>query len=143
MHAQSAGGMPAHLSMVVLGARDLPALRSYYRALGWPERAGGSDRLSTFDLDSVELTLYPHSEPHRPEEAVLADRSAVTLVVRVDTPSEVDTACSAAQTAGGHLVVDPQDHPWGGRSGIVADPEGNRWEVLWVSRSAPKGATVD
>ena len=22
--------------------------------------------------------------------------------------------------------------PWGGRSGYVADPEGNRWEIAWA-----------
>jgi uncharacterized protein len=149
--------MPADLSMVVLGARDLPALRRYYLALGWPEQAGGSDSLSTFVLGGVALTLYPRSEPDGPEAGGqvtagpetgghvtagpeaggIEDRSAVTLVVRVGARDEVDAACSAAVRAGAHASVEPQDHPWGGRSGIVADPEGNRWEVLWVDRPAP------
>src|SRR5208283_3786187 len=57
---QPAGGMPARLSMVVLSARNLPALRRFYRALGWSERAGASDTLSTFQLGDIALTLYPH-----------------------------------------------------------------------------------
>ena len=30
-------GVPARLSMVVLGARELPSLRRFYQALAWPE----------------------------------------------------------------------------------------------------------
>ncbi len=137
--ARAVGGMPATLSMVVLGARDLPTLRRYYRALGWPEQPDGSDSLSTFALGGVALTLYPQAEPTRPAAETVEDRPAVTLVVRVGARDEVDAACAAAIRAGGHATADPQDQPWGGRSGIVADPEGNRWEVLWVPGTSPSG----
>ncbi len=128
--------MPAEMSMVVLAARDLATLRRYYQDLGWPERPGASDSLCTFDLGGVTLTLYPAS----PEsESLIEDRPAVTMVVRVGARHEVDSACSAALRCGARAVVGPRDQPWGGRSGVVADPEGNRWEVLWVPSSPPAG----
>ena len=34
--------------------------------------------------------------------------------------------------AGARKVGQIVDRPWGGRSGYVADPEGNRWEVAWA-----------
>jgi hypothetical protein len=33
--------IPARLSIVTLGARDMGVLRSFYRTLGWPEQTYG------------------------------------------------------------------------------------------------------
>ena len=127
--------MPAHLSMVVLGSRDLPNLRRFYRGLGWPERPGASDALAMFDLGSTVLTLHPSApatdaRTPAPEEAA----GAVTLVLDVDRREAVDAAVAAALAVGATPVSGPADQDWGGRSAVVADPEGHRWEVLWVSR---------
>jgi hypothetical protein len=129
-------GMPARLSMVVLSARDLPSLRRFYQALGWPERSGASDALAMFDLGATVLTLHPAAESTGdPSGAERADTvSSVTLVVHVDARDGVDDAVTAALAAGAGLVAEPVDQSWGGRSAVVADPEGNRWEVLWVPR---------
>jgi uncharacterized glyoxalase superfamily protein PhnB len=137
---EGAGRMPDRLTMVVLGARHLPSLRTFYRALGWSEQEGASDNLSTFQLGDVALALYPAP----PESGVAADvRSAVTLVLPVGNREEVDQAWATALRVGAQPVVAPQDQPWGGRSGIIADPEGNRWEVLWVpNRSVVTGPAV-
>lgn len=122
---------PAHLSMVVLAAGDLPALRRFYRTLGWTEREGSSDTLVRFSLANLDLTLYPAAETF-PRESHPDRGSAVTLVLPVRSRPEVDRAVSTALHAGGRVVSEPTDQPWGGRSGVVADPEGNRWELLWV-----------
>jgi predicted lactoylglutathione lyase len=127
--------MPPHLSMVVLSARDLPALRRFYGGLGWPERPGASDALAMFDLGTTVLTLHrapPVAGGLSPTEA--AGSSAVTLVVGVDRREAVDEAVAAALALGALQVSEPADQSFGGRSAVVADPEGNRWEVLWVSR---------
>jgi uncharacterized glyoxalase superfamily protein PhnB len=136
-HEERHGGMPARLSMVVLSAKDLPTLRAFYRALGWPERAGGTDTLSIFQLGDIALALYPSAAP--PGDTAAEVRSAVTLVANVETRSAVDEAHAAAVGAGARSVVDPEDQPWGGRSGVLADPEGNRWEVLWVPARSDDG----
>jgi hypothetical protein len=139
----SDAAIPADLSMVVLSVRDMPALRRYYRALGWQEQAGASDSLAIFELGGTALALHPQTEPVEPAEpaepadGATPDHPAVTLVVRVGTPAGVDAACTAAVRAGARPVAGPEDHAWGGRSGLVADPEGNRWELLWVRRATP------
>jgi predicted enzyme related to lactoylglutathione lyase len=132
--SQEVSGMPADLSMVVLSARDLAGLRRFYRALGWTEQPGASDALSIFDLGGVALALHPDSEPAAKDatDPEAGATPAVTLVVRVAGAGEVDAACSSAVRAGARIVSEPQDQPWGGRSALVADPEGNRWELLWV-----------
>lgn len=51
--------------------------------------------------------------------------SSITLVF-VD---DVAAACTRATTAGGALLENPQEQPWGLRQAVVADPEGQRWEL--------------
>jgi hypothetical protein len=132
---EGSGRMPDRLTMIVLSARDLPSLRTFYRGLGWAEREGGSDTLSTFQLGDIALALYPAAP--EPGDGASDTRSAVTLVLHVGTREAVDEACAVAVQVGARSVVAPRDQAWGGRSGIVTDPEGNRWEVLWVrNRSA-------
>lgn len=43
--------------------------------------------------------------------------------------SEPDAVFRAAVAAGGRVVREMVDQPYGGRGGTVADPEGNLWSV--------------
>ncbi|WP_250037573.1 VOC family protein [Paractinoplanes maris] len=141
-------GIPARLTVVTLGARDVGALRIFYRSLAWPELPGGDDTWSGFLLGGVLLALYPVDE--LAAEAVPGGAgqpgswSGVTLACNVDSPAEVDTAFTAAVTAGATAVAPPVDRPWGGRSGYFADPEGNRWEIAWAgsARFDTRGALL-
>lgn len=139
--------VPPDLSMVVLSVRDMAALRHFYRSLGWEELAGASDQLSMFRLGGVSLALHPAGGPTngRPADidspAVAADHPPATLVIRVTSVGAVDTATSSAEQAGARVVSGLEDHPWGGRSAVVADPEGNRWELLWVA--SPRSTEPD
>jgi uncharacterized glyoxalase superfamily protein PhnB len=51
--------------------------------------------------------------------------NSVTLVF-VDS---VDATCERAVAAGGSVVSEATDQPWGLRQAVVADPEGQRWEI--------------
>ncbi|MDQ2788379.1 MAG: VOC family protein [Actinomycetota bacterium] len=53
------------------------------------------------------------------------ETSSITLVF-VD---DVDQACSRASLAGGVILDQSRDRPWGLRQAVVADPEGQRWEL--------------
>jgi catechol 2,3-dioxygenase-like lactoylglutathione lyase family enzyme len=126
--------LPPRLSAVTLGARDMRALRSFYLDLGWRELPGGSDAWSGFLLGGVLLTLYPLAA--LAAEAVAEPPpegwSGVTLTVNVDSAGTVDEAFASAVAAGARAVAEPEDRSWGGRSGYIADPEGNRWEIAWA-----------
>ena len=54
--------IPARLSIVTLGARDMGVLRSFYRTLGWPELPIGDDSWTGFLLGGVLLGLFPMSD---------------------------------------------------------------------------------
>ena len=126
--------IPARLSIVTLGARDMGALRSFYRALGWPELSSGDDSWTGFLVGGVLLALTPMNDltaeaaPGSPDPT---GWSGVTLACSVRTRDEVHTAFTAAIAAGATPVADATDRPWGGRSAFLADPEGNRWEITW------------
>lgn len=52
--------------------------------------------------------------------------TASLTVVFVD---DVDAACARIPAAGGAVLDAPADHPWGLRQAVVADLEGQRWEL--------------
>ena len=54
------------------------------------------------------------------------------------SPDEVDTVFAGAVAAGAVPLDPPTDRPYGPRASYVADPEGNRWEIVF----AP-GTTID
>ena len=58
-----------------------------------------------------------------------AERTASALGVTVD---DVDASYRAlVELADGSIVLSgpPKDHPWGERSFLLTDPDGNRWEI--------------
>ena len=123
--------VPPRLSVVTLGASDLASLRRFYRDLGWAEVAGSDDSWSAFVLGGVVLALFPEADLAA-ESSMPAERGGFTLALNVDGRDDVDAGCAAMVAAGASVVAAPQDRSWGGRSGYVADPEGNRWEIAWT-----------
>jgi len=130
--------IPARLSIITLGARDMDVLRSFYRTLGWPELPNGDSSWTGFLLGGVLLALFPLSDltaEAAPDSKAPTGWSGVTLACTVGTRDEVDSAFAAAVTAGAAPVAAATDRSWGGRSAFVADPEGNRWEITWSPRA--------
>jgi len=139
--------MPSRLSVVTIGARDLPLLRRFYGALGWEEVDGSDDHWSAYLVGGVLFALYPLVElaaEAGADEPLSASWSGVTLACKVDSPADVDAAFHAAVEAGAVPVAAPAAREWGGRSGYIADPEGNRWEIAWAAsaRFDHRGALI-
>ena len=133
--------IPDRLSIVTLGARDMGVLRPFYRALGWPELPTGDDTWTGFLLGGVLLALFPMRDltaEAAPGSANPTGWSGVSLACTVDTRDEVDRVFTASVAAGATAIATATDRPWGGRSAFIADPEGNRWEIIWGP-----GATFD
>lgn len=129
-------GFPARLSVITLGARDLPRLRRFYGRLGFAEIPGADDGWTAYLLGGVLLTLYPVdalAAEAAPGHSAPTGWSGVTLGCNVDSPEQVDAVFAAAIAAGATPVAQPVAREWGGRSGYLADPEGNRWEIAWAS----------
>jgi hypothetical protein len=120
--------------LVTLGCTDLPALRAFYRALGWPEVDPAEEAVAFFRLAGSILSLFPATglaaDATVPAEPVAAEfRSSRSLAINVGSPAEVEQVLAAVAAAGGRIVKPGQKVFWGGFSGYFADPEGNLWEV--------------
>jgi uncharacterized protein len=140
--------IPARLSIVTLGARDVQALAVFYQRLGWELAASADDGFHAFATGGGVLTLYPLEALARLANLdVPADEAGyrgVTLAVNVEENGMVDDAIQTARDAGATILAEPEDQDWGGRTGTFADPEGNVWEVAWMPGSSfdDRGALV-
>jgi predicted lactoylglutathione lyase len=117
----------------------MPTLRAFYAELGWKERPGSSDDFATYEAGGVLLALYPlgqlgqEAAPGEPMPGTAWN--GITLGVNVESTEVVDETFRSALSAGARAVAGPVKREWGGYSGYIADPEGNRWEITWAPGS--------
>jgi hypothetical protein len=128
--------VPQRLTYLTLGARDMSRLRAFYTGLGWHERDGSTEKFTTYQVGPLVLALYPlellGAEAAPDEPAPSAQWNGVTLGLNVDSADAVDETFGVAVGAGARAVASPVRREWGGYSGYLADPEGNRWEITWA-----------
>jgi catechol 2,3-dioxygenase-like lactoylglutathione lyase family enzyme len=127
--------IPARLTIVTIGARDVAALASFYDALGWQRGASSGDDYVIYKLAGAALALYPRetlAEDAHVEGGPAADYRGVTFAINVERKEQVDEGIATAQGAGAVITKAPEDAFWGGRSAYFADPEGNLWEIAWA-----------
>ena len=127
-------------NVITLGARDLPALRDFYRRLGWPLIMDG-DEYSAFELRGAVLALFPVDKLAADgREQPQHDRRGIhmTIGIIVDDRDVVDDLVKRVRAAGGRVTKEPVDAEFFiGRSAYFADPEGNFWEIAWAPPDNP------
>lgn len=142
------GLIPQRVSLVTLGAQNLPALRAFYQRLGWAEQPASSDSYAVFLTAGVFVTLFPLEQLAEDAGVPVSEMGtgfkAVTLAVNVDKPADVDAAIALAEASGARILRRPSDAFWGGRTAYFADPEQNLWEVAWNPTSVfdERGAMI-
>ncbi|MFJ7727294.1 VOC family protein [Neobacillus sp. NPDC097160] len=140
--------VPQRVSLLTLGAIDLPVLRAFYKSLGWEETEFSSDRYAVFKTAGVLLSLFPIAELAKDAGIELAQSPEtfrpVTFAINVEKPEHVDTTIEEIREAGGKVLREPSDAFWGGRTAYCADPENNLWEVAWNPSSVfdERGAMI-
>ena len=129
--------VPQLLTFVTLGARDVSALRRFYSGWGWQERAGADETFVQYEVGGVRLALFSltalrdEAAPDCPVPEP-GQWNGITLAMNVDSREAVDETYRTAVAAGARAVAAPVRREWGGYSGYLADPEGNRWEIAWL-----------
>jgi catechol 2,3-dioxygenase-like lactoylglutathione lyase family enzyme len=127
--------VPQRVSLLTIGAYDLPVLRKFYQALGWEETELSSDQYAVFKTAGVPLSLFPIAELAKDAGIEFTQSPGgfhgVTFAINVDQPEQVDTTIESIRSAGAKILREPSDAFWGGRTAYFADPENNLWEVAW------------
>lgn len=129
---------PARLTFVTIGAADITSLRAFYGRLGYVDSFPQVPDFAAFPVNGVILALFDReqltaeADPGGPLPPT-GGFSGIALACNVDTVDEVDAAWQAWVDAGATPIHEPVTRPEiGVRSGYVADPEGNRWEIAWA-----------
>src|SRR5688572_5642760 len=98
--------VPQRVSLITIGARDLPSLRAFYKRLGWDETEISSDTYAVFRTAGVLLSLYPIEELAKDAGAEVPQEvgfSGITLAINVDHKDQVDEVIGKVKKAGGTI----------------------------------------
>lgn len=126
--------MGTRLDMIGLFADDLQAMVAFYRdVMGFAIEWDGQGPYAEFQNDGVRFAMYKRSEL----AALLGSEPSFpqgingTFELAIDLPhsADVDLEYERVVAGGAKPVYEPRDEPWGMRSSMVVDPEGNLIEI--------------
>jgi catechol 2,3-dioxygenase-like lactoylglutathione lyase family enzyme len=121
------------MSTVMLGVQDLDRAKKFYaEGLGCTVDKDTRHFVSLrLGEGSPQLALYEW-EAAAADAGVPAEGSGfrgASFHVNPDTRAAVDELVRAAADAGGSVVREPAEAPWGGYFGYFSDPDGYLWKV--------------
>jgi lactoylglutathione lyase len=122
----------------VLYAKDVERVAGFYAALGFAERfrmpgADGAAGFIGLSRDGAELAVTTEDSPRMLAGVEPGPGPRHELFVYVE---DVDAAVAGVGAAGGSVLKEAADMPWGERVGFVADPEGNVVSLAAPARAA-------
>ncbi|ANY06984.1 VOC family protein [Pseudonocardia sp. HH130630-07] len=133
-----------NMIFVNLPTSDLDAAKAFYSALGFTLNEQFSDEQTASFVVSDAIVAMVMTDKRFAEftkqDSVATPGTAREVInaLGVETRDEVGRLADAGLAAGGKQGGDTQDHGFMyGRS--VDDPDGHRWEFVWMDMSAMEG----
>jgi catechol 2,3-dioxygenase-like lactoylglutathione lyase family enzyme len=126
--------MPTRFDMIGIFVNDLHRMVSFYRdVLGVDIEWDGNGPYAEFKHEGIRFSMYERAQlpgllgetPTYPSGL----NGTFELAVDLPTSADADAFYARAIEAGARPVYAPRDEPWGMRSSMVADPEGNLIEI--------------
>jgi uncharacterized protein len=125
--------IPAAISLVTLGVRDVAAATRFYELLGFPlSSASVPGEVSFFHTAGGLLALYGAdalAADAQVSEAPIGGFRGVSLAINLSSRAAVDEALEVASAAGAPVLKTAQETDWGGYHAYFADLDGHAWEV--------------
>ena len=127
--------VPARVSLVTLGVRDLARATAFYESLGWELSSASSGDVSFLRTAGALLALFPHgdlvADANLPADDAQPPTTfrGVTLAINLESADRVDAAMVDAERVGATVLKPPQPTEWGGYGAYFSDPDGHVWEV--------------
>jgi catechol 2,3-dioxygenase-like lactoylglutathione lyase family enzyme len=126
--------MGTRLDMIGIFVNDLHQMVAFYRdVLGFEIDWDGNGPHAEFKNDGVRFSMYERAQlpgllgqtPDYPANL----NGTFELAVDLPTSADADREFQRVVKAGGQAIYAPRDEPWGMRSSMVADLEGNLIEI--------------
>lgn len=126
--------MGARIHMIGLFVEDLQNMVRFYReVMGFEIEWNGEGPYAEFTNEGVRFAMYeraqlPNLLGQQPDYTKGLNG---TFELAIDLPyfDEVDVEFKRVKEAGAKPVYAPRNEPWGMRSSMIADPEGNLVEI--------------
>lgn len=118
-------------SHAVLASGDVPRMTRFFQDAFDIAPVFENKEFSEFVLPSrFRIAFFVPTGPTSKSFDVSASRAGGSLGLTVD---DVDTVHARIEAMRGTYPITlsgpPKDHPWGERSFLLTDPDGNRWEI--------------
>lgn len=133
--------MPTRIDMIGIFVDDLQRMVAFYRdVLGFEIEWDGQGPFAEFRHEGVRFAMHLRSSLPQLLGVVPGFPQGLngTFELAIDLPrfDEVDGEYQRIVDGGGTPVYPPRDEPWGMRSSMIADPEGNLIEIGSWNRAA-------
>jgi uncharacterized glyoxalase superfamily protein PhnB len=118
-------------SHLVLATNDVPRIASFFREAFGVEARFENDMFADFVLPSrFRVAFFKPVGGSAQTFRAEADRDGCSFGATVENVDALHARLTAlASLYPIALSGPPKDHPWGERSFLLTDPDGNRWEV--------------
>jgi uncharacterized glyoxalase superfamily protein PhnB len=115
---------------VLLASDDVPRITTFFsQAFGIAPKFE-NDMFAEFVLPSgFRLAFFKPVGASARTFRSSADRGGCALGITVTDVDEIYRSLHGQTELGIELSGPPKDHPWGEKSFLLTDPDGNRWEV--------------
>jgi len=124
--------MGIRFNMIGIFVKDLGKMVEFYRDVLGAEVKNDGEHY-TFEHEGIELGFFARSMlPEFLEEEVTYPsgvNGTFSLTIDVDDFLDVDDEFERLVEAGATAISEPKDVPWGQRSSMIGDPEGNMIEI--------------
>jgi lactoylglutathione lyase len=136
--------MGTKLDMIGIFVNDLPTMVEFYRdVLGFEIDWDGNGPYAEFKHEGIRFSMFERAQlPDllgQPPTFPSGLNGTFELAIDLPASADVDVEFARVVQAGARPIYDPRDEPWGMRSSMVADPEGNIIEIGSWNRGTEGG----
>ncbi len=115
-------------SHLVLASSDVPRITAFFGSAFAMEPHFANDMFAEFVLPSgFRIAFFEPVGPTARTFSTSSSRDTASIGITVRDVDEAHAVVT--QLEGCSVSGPPKDHPWGERSFLLTDPDGNRWEV--------------